>query len=128
MARLQADVDFKASVTVRLRELGHEVQTAVEAGIANQELPDDALLAFSTASGRALLTHNRGDFVRLHRTTSTHGGIIACKQSGDPAVLAEQIHAALSSLPSTNNLLIRVYLKSPPRIDAKMGDGDRENP
>lgn len=93
-------------------------------------MDDDILLAFSTADGRAILTHNRDDYVRLHRKTPDHGGIIVCRQSGEPEVLAEQIHAALGPLTSTQNLLIRVYLKSPPRIEAieaRPAQGEPEN-
>jgi predicted nuclease of predicted toxin-antitoxin system len=120
MARLQADEDFKASVAAGLRELGHDVQSAVQAGLANRGLPDEALLAHATAEGRVVLTHNRDDFVRLHRKTPAHGGIIVCRQSGDPQVMAQQIHAALVGCDDPQGLLIRVYLQLPPRVEGRV--------
>jgi len=40
MARLYADEDFPFPVVERLRQLGHDVRTALEAGQANQAIAD----------------------------------------------------------------------------------------
>jgi hypothetical protein len=119
MARLQADEDFRAPIAHRLRELGHEVLSAHEAGLANAGLGDEAILLRATADRRALLTHNRSDFLGLHRALPAHGGIVTCRQDADALVLAEQIHAALKPLATTENLLIRVYLNGPPRVEGR---------
>jgi hypothetical protein len=124
VARLQADEDFRAAIARHLRELGHGVRSAREAGLANQGIDDDTLLRRATADGRAVLTHNRRDFLRLHRQSEMHGGIVTCRQDGDAGVLAEQIHAALAPLASTENLLIRVYLNGPPRIEPRPADAE----
>ncbi len=59
MARLYANENFPRQVVVALRTKGHEVLTTAEAGQANQELPDVAVLTFATREGRAVLTLNR---------------------------------------------------------------------
>jgi len=127
MARLLADEDFKAAVRERLVELGHDVQSALQAGIANVRTADNELLARATADRRAVLTHNRIDYVRLHRVTPGHGGIIVCKQYPDAGELADQIHAALEPIPSTEDLLIRVYLTQPPRVERRTALGKPED-
>ncbi len=52
MARLYSDEDFSHPVVGELRQLGHDVLTAHEAGQANQGVTDSAVLAFDVARGR----------------------------------------------------------------------------
>jgi len=56
MARLYADEDVSYPVIQRLRQLGHDIRTAPEAGQAGQGIADTAVVAFATASGRAVVT------------------------------------------------------------------------
>jgi hypothetical protein len=51
MARLYADEDFSYPVIQRLRQLGHDILTAHEAGQASQSIEDAAVLVFATAAG-----------------------------------------------------------------------------
>jgi hypothetical protein len=117
MARFLADEDFRAAIAERLRELGHDVTTAVQAGVANSKLADGELLLHASRDGRSLLTHNRLDFHRLHREVTGHAGIITCRQDGDAEVLAGQIHAAVEPLTAIDSLVIRVYLNGRARIE-----------
>jgi hypothetical protein len=48
MARLYADEDFSYPVVERLRQLGHDIVTAQEAGQGNQGVEDEAVLAFAS--------------------------------------------------------------------------------
>jgi hypothetical protein len=66
MARLYADEDFSYPVIQRLRQLGHDILIAREAGQTNQGIEDAAVLASATAAGRVPLTFNRRHFIRLH--------------------------------------------------------------
>jgi len=59
MARLLADEDFGYQIVLALRALGHEGLTLWEAGLANQGVPDDEVLAHAAALGRILLTVRR---------------------------------------------------------------------
>ena len=53
--------------------LGHDVLTVQEAGQANQRIPDHhQVLEFAMGQGRAVLTINRDDFIRLHRLRPDH--------------------------------------------------------
>src|SRR5437588_594511 len=78
MSLLYADENFPLGAVVQLRALGHDVLTAFEAGQANQKIPDPAVLAYAVSLGRAILTINRRHFIKLHKTTATHSGIVVC--------------------------------------------------
>jgi hypothetical protein len=58
--------------------------------------------------GRAILTHNRKDFERLHRQGDDHSGIIApTEDPGNEVALAGRIDAALAGM-SPGRWTIRV--------------------
>jgi hypothetical protein len=109
MPGLYADEDVPRRLVERPRALGRDVLTALQAGRANQSVPDADVLAHATSLGRALLTHNRKDFKRLHATTPGHGGIISCtRDDADPAALAARIDQALVANPDLSGQHIRV--------------------
>ncbi len=112
MAKLYADEQFPYRTTCRLQELGHDVLTVQAADRANQSIPDDEVLAFATAEGRAVLTLNRRDFVRLHRESQDHAGIITATDDADKIRLAERIDLALQTEPTLDGQLIRVVKPS----------------
>lgn len=109
MASFYADEQFPKASTIALRSLGHDVLTVQEAGNANQKIPDEDVLAFATDKDRAVLTLNRYDFIRLHKQSSAHAGIIICSENTNFERLAEKIHDAVSPLNNVNEQLIRVY-------------------
>ncbi|MFN5729815.1 MAG: DUF5615 family PIN-like protein, partial [Pseudanabaena sp.] len=76
MASFYADEQFPVQVTELLRNLGHDVLTVQEAGNANQQIPDDQVLAFAVCQERSILTINRIDFIRLHRRNDEHFGLV----------------------------------------------------
>src|SRR4051812_38790686 len=100
MATLYADEDFPQPVVDQLRALGHDVLTAGEDGRAGQGIPDLDVLVRATTLRRAVLTHNRTDFRRLHAADPNHAGIVSCTRDADVAALAARIHAAIVPLPS----------------------------
>jgi uncharacterized protein with PIN domain len=110
MARIYANENFPRRVVEELRLLGHDLLTSFEAGQANQQVPDEQVLAFATEQQRLVLTLNRLDFIRLHRDTqAAHSGIIVCtRDDADPAAFARRIHAAITSAPDPAGQLIRV--------------------
>lgn len=75
-ARLYSNENFPLPAVEALRRLGHDVLTSHDAGKSNAGIPDDEVLRFATENGRAVLTHNRQDFIRLHRESADHAGII----------------------------------------------------
>jgi hypothetical protein len=92
MADLYANENFPRAAVRFLREMGHDVLTSIEAGTANQQIPDAQVLAFATKSGRAVLTHYRLDFKKLHRHQAIHAGIVICTEDPDFSALAHRIH------------------------------------
>lgn len=108
MALLYADEDFDHLVVELLRDLGHDVLTAFEAGQANHCVPDSLVLSFATTAGRSLLTFNRRHFIRLHRQSSDHAGIIVCSRDDDSAAIAARIHQVLTTNRQLAQQLFRV--------------------
>jgi hypothetical protein len=108
--RLYADENFPLAAVHELRELGHDVLTSLEAGNANQRIPDEDVLSFATMHRRAVLTMNRRNFVRLHRNSDEHAGIIVCTQFGpaEMRVLAEVIDAEIAPYSRLDRTLVRV--------------------
>jgi hypothetical protein len=56
MANLYSNENFPRRVAEELRLLGHDVLSSFEAGRANQQVPDEQVLAFATEQRRAVLT------------------------------------------------------------------------
>ena len=108
MTRLCADEDFSYPVVQRLRQLGHDLLTAHEAGQAGQSITDAAVLAFATAAGRAVVTFNRRHFIRLHAEVASHAGIIVCTRDDEVLALADRIHQQLQSVPTLQDQLLRI--------------------
>ena len=104
-AKLYADENFAYPVVEQLRQLAHDVLTVQEAG--QQGGDDAAVLAYATAAGRAVLTFNRQDFIRLHSQLSSHAGIIVCTND-DAHVLANRIHQALVACQVLTDQLLRI--------------------
>ena len=108
MANLYADENFKYAVVELLRSAGHDVLTVQEA--AEQGSDDARILAYATNAQRAVLTFNRRHFIRLHKLTPTHAGIIVCTDD-DATALATRIDQAVAACPVLDNQLIRIVRK-----------------
>jgi|SRR5262245_59443698 len=92
---LYADEDFPFAAVEELRRMGHDVLTAQEDSRRNALDPD--ILARASSLGRAVLTHNRRHFERLHRQGASHSGILSATQDpGNHCALAARIDAALA--------------------------------
>ena len=91
MARFYSNENIALQVVMELRRLGHDVLTSHDAGNANIAMPDSEVLACAVAEGRILLSHNRRDFLRLHRhRTEDHAGIVVCTVDPDFRALADR--------------------------------------
>ena len=108
MARLYSNENFPLAVVEELRLLGHDAVTSQDAGNANQSIPDDRVLEFAISEKRAVLTLNRLHFLRLHRQTPSHFGIVVCTFDPEFVGQAMRIHDALSSATSLENSLLRI--------------------
>jgi hypothetical protein len=65
MARFYSNENFPLLTVVKLRKLGHEVLTALEAGNANRRITDAAVLDCAVSANRTVLTINRKHFIAL---------------------------------------------------------------
>ena len=92
MSRFYADEQFPYAVVEHLRNFGHDVLTVQEAGNANLKIPDDRVLDFAGSKERVVLTLNRKDFKRLHKSHPDHAGIIICTDDGDRRAIASTIY------------------------------------
>jgi predicted nuclease of predicted toxin-antitoxin system len=111
VAAFLADQNFEDEVAAALQAAGHDVVLARTVGL--QRVPDPDLLTAATATGRAVLTHDR-DFIRLHRSGGAHAGVVFCSVDTDAAALAARTHAVASSLPSLVGQLVRVNRPAKP--------------
>lgn len=109
MTRLYSNENFPIPVVTALRELGHDVLTSVEAGTANQAIPDDEVLDFAGRDDRSVITLNRLHFVLLHgRRAAQHEGIVVCSLDTDFPGMANRIHDALAIHNPLKRKLLRV--------------------
>ena len=110
MADLYADEQFPKVVVSKLRDLKHDVLTVQEAGKRGDS--DRQVLEFATEQERAVITINRKDFIRLHKESSNHGGIIACKQDHNWQRLTTNVEQAVIDNEPLKGKLIRVKRQS----------------
>lgn len=79
---LYLDEDVHPTLATILRQRGFDVLTSAEAGMLRKSDPEQ--LEFALSQGRAILTHNVRDYVRLAqqyaKPQQTHAGIIVSDQ------------------------------------------------
>ena len=93
MALFYGNENFSFAVVEILRELGHDVTTVLESGLANRAVP---------------VTYNRKHFLQLHSDFPKHAGIIVCTYDPDPFGQAEKIHLAVAGLELPGRV-VRIY-------------------
>lgn len=76
--RFHLDEHVDPAVARGLRSHGIDVTTTVEAGLRTSA--DVAQLAFATAEGRVLVTHD-ADFLRMADAGARHAGIAYCRRT-----------------------------------------------
>jgi predicted nuclease of predicted toxin-antitoxin system len=108
LARLLADENFPNPTVEGLRRLGHDERTVAEAGLAGLGIPDEEVLAFAHADGRAVLTHNRKHFRNLHKAGRPRSGMVLCTEEKEFDALAIQVDQALSQVIHVAGQVIRV--------------------
>ncbi|MCC7369718.1 MAG: DUF5615 family PIN-like protein [Chloroflexi bacterium] len=82
--RLFADEMVNPRVASVLARMGYDIESCQWAGRANQWISDESQLQYATDQGRAILTFNVGDFLRLDQRWKTlgrrHAGIVVAEQ------------------------------------------------
>jgi len=90
---LYADENFPYAISAALRQLGHDVVTVQGDGRAGA--PDADVLARAHSLRRAVLTHNRRHYLRLHRQGAAHSGVVLATRDADYSGVAIRIDVAL---------------------------------
>lgn len=108
MARFYINENVPEQVAVELRRLGHDVLMMRESGHSGRAVPDPEVLDFATANERAVVTHNRRHFIKLHSERPTHAGIVVCTVDANFEALARRIHDAVAETSDLSGHLIRV--------------------
>jgi len=108
MANFYSNENFPLPAVEALRELGHDVLTTEDAGKDNQAIEDDEVLQFASENQRIVLTLNRKHFIKLHRETQTHRGIVVCTYDPNFQALAQRVHNAIVAESDMSGKLVRV--------------------
>lgn len=78
--RIYTDEDVDVNLASRLLARGYDAISTRDAGNAHLGLEDHAQLEYAASIGRAILTHNVGHFMNLHKLWKSqglkHNGII----------------------------------------------------
>jgi predicted nuclease of predicted toxin-antitoxin system len=106
---LLADENFSREAGTHLQNLGYDLITLTDLGLAQIGMPDPEVLKKATALNRCVITFNRLDFIKLHKASNQHAGIIVCTYNPDNKQLAEKIHHSIQQFNSLHNRLIRIY-------------------
>ena len=109
--KLLIDEDAQDRVLVKLlKEAGHDVLTANEAGLTSQL--DSAILSYASSTNRMLLTLNCRDFEALHQATPNHPGIFVVYQEANPLkkMSFKAIVRALANLEAANIPLANQFI------------------
>jgi hypothetical protein len=110
MGSFLADEDFDHRIASSLRQQGHDILTLGVLGLAGASVSDERIIALAHERTRAVLTHNRRHFVRLHRQGLTHSGIVISSHARDAAAQALRIHQVITGVPALAASLVRVNL------------------
>lgn len=97
-----------------LRVFGYDIQTALEAGNANQGISDEDVLAYALEEGLVVLSNNTRHFRKLHRQGTDHAGIISFtlpKTSDDIPKLIKQISNAILAIAADRNSMERAGVR-----------------
>jgi hypothetical protein len=119
LAKFYSAENFPYAAVEALRKLGHNVLTTLEAGQADQRIPDHEVLQYATQEDRIVLTFNRKDFIKLHEKDTSHVGIVVCKVDVDFEALASRIDKAVKEKDTMQHQLVRVTRAQPESPRAK---------
>ena len=113
--RLFTDEIIPSTVAPELRRRGYDVESCQEAGRSNRKLSDEEQLAYATQHGRAILSYNRDDFLRLDRVWKAagrrHTGIIISREIKDLGTLLRAIQRHLDTYSQSEQHDVLLWLQ-----------------
>jgi len=110
--RIFTDEHIPADLARAVTNRGYDVESCQDAGRANQEISDEEQLAYSARHGRAILTFDRTDFLRLEgewkRAGREHAGIVIAVNVREIGELLRRVERHLNTYPPSiqNNTLL----------------------
>jgi hypothetical protein len=115
--RLLLDHHYPNAVAIELRRRRHDVETAFERNV--HWVSDETLLTVMAEDGRAVLTNNVRDYVRiLHRWAThqgSHAGVIFTsdrslpRNAGGVGALVSRLDELLAANPSDDAFVDRIH-------------------
>ena len=87
MAAFCMDENVPPELSAAVRALGHDALTVQADGRASRGIDDPEVLARAIELGRAVITNDRRDYHRLHRSHPHHTGIITYTNDPDRSAL-----------------------------------------
>jgi hypothetical protein len=101
--RIYTDEHIFRDLAKALRDRGYDAESCQEAGLAGKGISDEGHLEHTARAGRAILTHDRSDFLRLDtewkRTGRQHAGIIVAQPIADFGELLRRVERHLNTYP-----------------------------
>lgn len=101
--RIYTDEDIVAELAAQLRQHGYDAVSCRDAGNHNRGLSDQQQLEFATSQGRAIVTRNAIDFVRLDvewkAAGREHSGIICISRNPSIAQMFAKVRNHLDVMP-----------------------------
>lgn len=113
--KFYSNENFPQPMVRKLREKGYDILTSLEAGQANQGIPDESVLQFAIESNLIIITLNRDDFIKLHQQNNQHNGIVICKADRDYEGQIEALYEYLQTQTTLKNRLIRIKKQNQPK-------------
>jgi predicted nuclease of predicted toxin-antitoxin system len=116
--RLFTDEHISGRLARALRSHGYDAESCHEAGRADQGIPDEDHLDYASRSGRAILTFNHVDFVRIDaawkRGGQQHAGIVLSPEVQDIGELLRRVERYLNTYPTDVQHDTLLWLDSSP--------------
>lgn len=107
--KLLADENVARQKVERLRELGFDIVSLADLGLAGLRVPDARVLQTAVAQGRVVLTHNGKDFKRLHQISPAHAGILILPDDARHHIIADMVAETLREEADWSRRLARVH-------------------
>jgi len=115
---LYSDEDINPALAPTLCQDGYDVLSTYAAGRANQRISDEAQLLYAVEQGRALLTFNVRDFVRLDSLWQTagqrHHGIVVSPRIDDLGELLRRVKQHLDTVSPAQQDNVLLWLRPVP--------------
>jgi hypothetical protein len=113
--KLYSDEDVDPALALGLRQDGYDALSSHEAGRTNQKISDEDQLIYAVQQGRAILSFNTADFIKLDREWKAagkrHYGIIVSLRINDVGELLRRVKKHLDTVSPAQQENILLWLQ-----------------